>query len=193
MIKDIEEMVYRACYDEKNPFGSGAWETHILPVVKYARKMAKILNADEEIVVIAAYLHDYANIAKIGNEADHHINGANEARKLLTEKGYDSVKTDLVCDAIYAHRASVKIPRKSKEEECVASADAMAHIEQMVALLHRVYFRDELALKTGAKYVLDKLERSFQKMHPSAQEMMLEKYSAARLVLEAVLPSERSE
>ena len=40
------------------------WKYHIVPVVEYAKKLAKILKVDEEIVELAALLHD---IGQVGN------------------------------------------------------------------------------------------------------------------------------
>ncbi len=69
----------------------------------------------------------------------------------------------------------------------MASADAMAHIDQTVALLYRVYSRDQMELKEGAKYVLEKLKRTWRKMDPLAQQIMKEKYESAIMVLNAVI------
>ncbi len=92
MLEEIKELVYQACHNEKNPFGPHAWDTHILPVVNYAKIMAKKLDADEEVVEIAAYLHDYANIIKTGNEKDHHVKGAELAFQILSKYNYPEAK-----------------------------------------------------------------------------------------------------
>lgn len=54
-----------------NYFGYGAWTHHILHVVKYAKLMAKKLNADTEVVEIASLLHDYASIINYDFYEDH--------------------------------------------------------------------------------------------------------------------------
>jgi len=51
--------------------------------VKWAKTLARKLNADEEIVEIAALLHDYASIVNINNYSDHHIRGAELAEEIL--------------------------------------------------------------------------------------------------------------
>ena len=61
------------------------WNLHIKYVVKEAVELAKIYNADLEIVELGALLHDIALVAKVGTKADHHTNGAVIAKELLTK------------------------------------------------------------------------------------------------------------
>lgn len=48
-------------------------------VVKYSKVLAKTLGANEELVEIAALLHDYASVKDKNMYAKHHIYGAIEA------------------------------------------------------------------------------------------------------------------
>lgn len=56
-IEDIRKLVEAECKKDSNIFGYEIWRYHILPVVKYAKILARKLNADEETVEIAALLH----------------------------------------------------------------------------------------------------------------------------------------
>ena len=51
------------------------WNEHIKYVYKESIVLAKIYNADLEIVSLGALLHDIALITKVGDRKDHHING----------------------------------------------------------------------------------------------------------------------
>ena len=82
MVKKFKRIVKEACKQKSNYFGYRAWTDHITTVIKYATILAKKLNADEEIVEIAAIFHDYASIVNKDLYPDHHIHGAKLAEKI---------------------------------------------------------------------------------------------------------------
>lgn len=47
------------------------WNMHIKYVVSEAVNLARIYNADLEVVELAALLHDIALVAKVGTKSDH--------------------------------------------------------------------------------------------------------------------------
>ena len=187
LIQTLENIVEEDCKKKSNFFGYRAWETHIKIVIKLSKQLAEVLGADKEIVIIAAILHDYANILDKDNEPKHHIIGSNIARELLKSYNYDEKKTDLVCKAIYSHRGSTNIERLSNEEICLASADAMANIDQIPSLLHMVYVNKGMSVSEGAKIVIAKLNRAWNKLCPEAKEMIRDKYEAAKVLLDEYL------
>lgn len=126
IIRKVEAIVHDACKKDTNKFGYGIWTHHIISVVKYAKILAEMLEADEEIVELSALLHDYASIKSTHLYKDHHIHGAAEAEIILKQLGYNSNKIEQIKHCILSHRASVITERLSDEAKCVASADAMA-------------------------------------------------------------------
>lgn len=82
IINEIRKIVENACKKETNYFGYGIWTHHITSVVKWAKTLARKSNADEEIVEIAALLHDYASIVNINNYSGHHTCGAELAEEI---------------------------------------------------------------------------------------------------------------
>ncbi|OGO82694.1 MAG: hypothetical protein A2Y18_01080 [Clostridiales bacterium GWD2_32_19] len=162
-----------------------AWKHHILQVAKYSLLMAEKLEADKEIVEIAALLHDHASI--INEELyqdEHHIHGARQADEILSELNYPREKIDLVKKCIFSHRGSKAYEKLTNEEKCVADADAMAHINHIPSLLYWAYVEKEMDTEEGVKLVSNKIERSFNKMSKEAQEIMKEKYELAQKILE---------
>lgn len=59
----------------ENKFGIGCYY-HIEAVVKNAELLAEKYNADKEVVIIAAWLHDIASITDYSLYEMHHIHGA---------------------------------------------------------------------------------------------------------------------
>ncbi len=179
MIHDIERMVEQICKQETNIFGYAIWTHHIKPVVQNAKQLAQLLGADREIVEIAALLHDFASVKDRALYEDHHINSAIEAEKILKGFDYPTEKIEAVKHCIETHRGSVSEDRRSLEADCLASADAMAHIQNVPALLFSAYIQQNMELDEGTDWLRKKLERSWDKMVPQAQELVKEKYEAA--------------
>ncbi|MFC1686362.1 HD domain-containing protein [Patescibacteria group bacterium] len=182
-IKKIEKFVQETCKKESNKWGSSAWTHHIVTVVKYAKSLAKKLDADMEIVEISALLHDIASISNPDWVEDHHIHGTKLAEEVLKKYNYPQEKIEKVKHCILTHRGSKKIKRETIEAEIVASADAMAHFDNIPALMKVAFQVKEMDTDEGAKWVLDKIERSWKKLMPEAKEMMKEKYEAIKIVL----------
>ena len=142
------------------------------------------MNADEEIAETAALLHDYASILNEEWYPEHHIHGTRLAEEVLREYNYPEDRIEKVKYCIYTHRASKNIPRETVEAKIVASADGMAHFDNVSSLLHLVFVNDKMGIDEGTKVVLDKLERDWNKLMPEAKEMVKEKYDAIKLALE---------
>jgi uncharacterized protein len=184
LISKLSDIVESACKKESNQFGYGIWSHHIVVVMKYAKLLAKKLGANLEIVEIAALLHDYAGIKNIDYHEEHHIYGAKEAEKILKSYNYPKEKVEKVKRCILSHRGSIEAKKETVEEVCLASADAMAHIDQVVSLLHMVYDKKDMDIDEGKKWVRNKLKRSWNKLNQEAKEIVEGKYYAALKVLE---------
>jgi len=183
MIHDIEQMVEQVCKQKTNIFSYTIWTHHIVAVVQNAKQLAKRVGADLEIVELAALLHDFASVKDKNLYKDHHINSAIEAEKILRSFDYPAEKIAAVKHCIETHRGSIEEQRRSLEAECVASADAMAHIQNVPALLYSAYTQRGMDIDKGTVWLRRKLERSWNKMIPEAQELMKEKYEAALKIL----------
>lgn len=183
MIHDIERMVKQVYKQETNIFGSAIWTHHVSQVVRHAKQLAKLLGANEEIVEIAALLHDYASVKDKNLVADHHIHSAIEAEKILKSYDYPVEKIEAVKHCIETHRGSIGEPRRSLEAECVASANAMAHIQNVPALLYLAFIQRGMTIDEGTTWLRRKLECSWEKMIPEARQLVKEKYEAALKIL----------
>jgi uncharacterized protein len=110
----------------------------------------------------------------------HHITKVLENwEKILKNFGYPAEKIEAVKHAIAAHRGSVKIERRTPEAECLAAADAMAHIEQLPSLMFMVYTKRKMNIDEGAAWVRARLERSWSKLNPQVQDLVKEQYVSA--------------
>jgi uncharacterized protein len=183
MIKKIAKIVETACRQKTNYFGYGAWQHHILPVIKYAKLMAKKIKADEEVVEIAALLHDYAGIKDYKLYKDHHLHGARLAEKILKKFNYPQNKIEQVKYCILCHRGSKIVKKLTKEALCVADADSMAHFDSISSLFYLAFFSHKMNIDEASSWLLQKLERSWSKLSPQAKNIIKDKYKASRILL----------
>ena len=157
--------------------------TTIVFVVKYGKRLAEKYSADSEVVEIAALLHDYAGIKDERLAENHHLHSALEAEKILKSLDYPEEKIIAVKDCIMTHRASINLKAQSVEAICLASADAMAHIDQIPSLLYLTYVQHQKNIDEGIAWVKEKIERSWKKLCPEAKAMIKDKYVAAKTLL----------
>jgi uncharacterized protein len=189
IIHEIERIVEAACANDANIFGYSIWTHHITQVMVNARRLAARFRADPEVVEIAALLHDYAGIKEAALHHDHHIHGPIEAERILRALDYPDEKIAAVKECIAAHRASVRVETRSAEGACLATADAIAHIEHVPSLLHYAFVQRRMGVDEGTDWVKRKLQRSWQKVSPHIQLEMQEQYEAALKTLTVLEPS----
>lgn len=182
IIEETRKYVRRECEKGTNFFGISAYDHHFVSTVKYAKILAKETGADEEIVEIAAWLHDIASI--LGNYENHHIAGADHAEKILKKYNYPGEKIEKIKHCIKAHRGSKDIPRKTIEAECIADADAMSHFDNISSLFNLALIIRKLDTDKAKIFIREKLERSWKKLTPRAKTMIKPKYKAAMILLD---------
>ena len=183
----VEEKMYdevkKRCEQPTNAYGIGAWDHHIKIVYELAKKHASEYGAELEIVAIAALLHDIASVTDVSFTEEHHIIGAQIAEKLLVAENYPKEKIDLIKKCILNHRGSRLADKNSPEEICIADSGAMAHFYSIPSLLSMVYKEKGMSIDEGSKFVMDKLDRSYNKMSNKGKELVKVQYEAAKSIL----------
>lgn len=99
---------------------------HVRRVVDLSKKMAEYEQADLDVVVPAAYLHDCVYISKAdGRRPMSSQISANKAEELLNFWSYDREKIMPIKHAIEAHSFSAGIEAKTLEAKIVQDADRL--------------------------------------------------------------------
>jgi len=185
-MKDIvrltQEYVLRECKKDTNQFGMNAYNHHFKSVVMYAKKLAKKRNADLEIVLVSAWMHDIGSI--MGDYKNHHISGQKYAEEFLRKHNYPSDRIDRIKHCIYAHRGSKDIPRESIEAECICDADAMSHFNTIPSLFYLAIHLRGLNTEEANEFVKSKLERSYKKLTDIGKELIQERYDLVMKIFE---------
>lgn len=182
-----EEIIYNEvkhrCELPTNSYGIGAWDHHIKIVYELAKKYADEYGASVEIVALAALLHDIASVTDVNYTEEHHIIGAQIAEALLLKEEYPEDKILLIKRCILNHRGSRLIEKTTPEEICITDSDAMAHFYSIPSLLSMVYREKKLSIDEGSKFVMDKLDRSYNKMSSKGKVLVKRQYDSAKDVL----------
>ena len=178
LIQAVAHLVERACAAPTNVFGYGIWTHHIREVVKLGRELSGEFGADEEIVELAALLHDYASIKDERLYAEHHVHGPLEAQSVLASLDYPVDKIEAVKRCVAEHRGSAPVERTTPEARCLASADALAHIQNVPSLLFFAYVHKGLGIDEGTTWVREKLERSWGKLELQVRPRARKQYEA---------------
>jgi uncharacterized protein len=145
--------------------------------------LAKQFGADEEVVTIAAWLHDVASITDYNLYEEHHIHGAEMAKEILEKFDYDKEKIARVQSCVLNHRGSIAGERLSLEEICVADADAISHFDNIPSLLYLAYVKRNLGIDEGKEFVKAKLIRSYEKLSAESKNFYREKFEQVMKVL----------
>lgn len=166
-------------YDKnENVCTDQTFDYHIKPVIENAILFGRERGGDVELLEIAALFHDYANLVDYGKYSEtHHIVGGELAEPILLNHGYTQDFVDKVKKCIYCHRASVIKDKTTIEEICLADADGITHIENVVEL---IMWRGQCgdSIKDGNLFVKNKIKKTYAKLSDWAKEYIQDKYDA---------------
>lgn len=183
-INKIRNAVHAACKSPKNHAGYSAWTHHIVPAVEIGVNLAKDLQADQEIVELALWLHDYGSVScGAAKQDEHHVTGATLAVELLEENDYPSGRIGQVKHCILSHRATQDIPRETLEAQIVASADAMSHFYYLDDMFYLAFVVHKLETDAAREFLLNKFANSYRKIIPEGKEIIEQKYEIIKKAL----------
>lgn len=182
IVKYLKTEVRNRAENKNNKFGIGVLY-HIEAVVRNAEILANKYNADKEICIIAAWLHDIASITDYKLYKEHHIHGTKIASEILRKFEYDDNKIELVKACILNHRGSIDNKRLSKEEQIIADADAISHFDSIPSLLYLAYRERNMNIEEGKNFVKSKLERSYRKLSDKSKIFYKEKFENVMKIL----------
>jgi len=131
---------------------------HIQFVVEIALRLCKKLNADREIVEIAAMLHDIGRDNEINGET-HYEAGKRIANKILSNTNINNIKKEKILQCIVNHDG--KEEPSFLEESIIITADAGSKVEfheAFILMCKKESYKEKL--NWGQKY----LEQGFSRI-----------------------------
>lgn len=123
-IKDIESEIERRFNKADLDYCGFQWfyRNHLSVVKDTALSLAKIFNADEEIIYLASILHDIGYLIEPKN---HLSSGMKEAKKIMEKNGIGNEIIEKVLYCIEMH--DKMIYPKTPEARIIQIADAISH------------------------------------------------------------------
>jgi uncharacterized protein len=181
IIEEVRKFVEEECKKPTSHYGYEPYLFHFVPMHTYAKMLAEKMNADVEVVEIAAWLHDIGSIM-YGRE-NHHMTGADIAEKKLKELNYPENRIERVKMCIVSHRGSVQMRKESTEAQIIADADAMSIFNNIGGIFKAAFSYENKNQEEGNKAAKQKLINSYNKLSEQAKEIIKPKYEAAMLLL----------
>lgn len=171
----------------KSKFKENDWKYHILPVLKYAKKLAKRYKIDMELVELAALLHDIGRV-NIKHDEDHHIVGVPEAEKILKRFNYPNETIKEIEHVVASHRTSKGPKPKTMLAKIIANADAMAHFDILPVFFWWRKSRKRFSFEETLYWVKNKIENDWKKKITlsEAKKISEKNYKANRIILESL-------
>ncbi len=164
-LKSIENQVRNIYKKSDNEFmKTWFFENHVKVVSNYSEKISSTVNSDKEICVLAALFHDVARAWGVWNDPQLMDESLRKAEELMSKEGYSQDEISKVKGAILYHSCEQTLP-KTIEGKVVATADALAHLmtDFYLVILHNKWIEKAKNLETYRKWVLEKVERDFNK------------------------------
>jgi len=170
----------------KEKFKETDWKYHIIPVIKYAKKLAKEYRINEKMVELAALLHDIGRI-EMKDDEEHHIIGIPKAEKILRKYEYPEETIKQVLHCVESHRTSKGPKPMTMLAKIIANADAMAHFDALPVFFYWLATQGK-SFEEIVKWVDEKIEKDWHKKitFPKAKKIVEKKYKAVRLLLDSL-------
>lgn len=182
IVEKIREFVEKECKKPISKYGYAPYRGHFVPMVSYAKNLARELKADVEIVELAAWLHDIGSI--INGRENHHLTGAKIAEKKLREFNYPEEKIILIKKCILNHRGSINLLKESIEEKIIADADAISAFDSIESQFEAAFVWEKKTRQEAKRVVKQKLINSWNKLSlEKSKEILKPKYEAIMLLL----------
>ncbi|MEK6826926.1 MAG: HD domain-containing protein [Nanoarchaeota archaeon] len=182
IIEEIRKFVEAETKKSTAKYDFEIYKFHFVPMRNYAIALAEKLNADIEIVELAAWLHDIGSI--IYGRENHHITGSEIAVKKLKEFNYSAEKIEKVKNCIINHRGSVNNPRITLEEKIISDADALSNFDNLAGVFAGVLLYEKLNQKEAMISVREKLQRKYEQLCLEESKIIIKpKYEAAMILL----------
>lgn len=183
IVEEVRKFVEEEC-DKPNANYPTAYKYHFISMHEIAKKLAEKLNADVELVEIAAWLHDIGAI--IYGRKNHHITGAKIAEEKLKELNYPKDKIEKVKICILNHRGSQEKNNKRDfiEAKIIAEADILDAFNNVPKQFLITLVHEKKSLEEAMNSVKNKLQNKWNQIElEESKKLIKPKYEAAMLLL----------
>jgi putative nucleotidyltransferase with HDIG domain len=183
IVERAKQYVKEACQRPENSFGPSFFEEHLMVVAESAKELAVRLNADLEIVELAAYLHDISAILDPKTIPNHAELGGEWARRFLLENGYPSERAIRVARAVASHSTPVPLGGGSLEEICISNADVINRVLRPAYWFYYAFVVRKQSFQDGKAWLRAGIEKAWPALIEPAKEAVGDRYSSMMVAL----------
>lgn len=178
IVNQIKKDVKKLCdeYKKEATDNYDFWNEHIKYVYREAGVLAKRYDADEQIVLLGALLHDIALIKRVGKRDNHHVNGFKIAIKMLSKYNYPQEKALRVANCVLHHRSSKDA--LNIEEICVCDADIISHFDNIPMIFDYAYKEKNVNVNNVRCWIKKYFEDDFNDLSSQTKKYYSKKYKA---------------
>jgi HD superfamily phosphodiesterase len=161
----VLELVKKAYESTEEDFGKWMWKNHVPFVAKKTLELSKIYQANEDIAVAGALLHDFGDVFMYRHADNHDEVSIVEAKKILKEAEYSEQEIlKVLNDVIDPHSCRDENLPKTIEGKVMATADALAHLTTDFYIQFTwKHIPENKTYTEFLEWVKEKLERDFYK------------------------------
>jgi len=163
--RQLTKLVQLAYEQSSCSFAQWSWPNHVIKVAKYAEELAVRFEANVDLAVAGALLHDFGDVFVERNHQSHQEVTNREGAKLMKQAGYSEKEIDEVLKVIIPpHSCKDGQVPKTMESKVLATADALAHLQTDFYLQFAWMNLPELAtnFEEYRSWAQSKIERDFQ-------------------------------
>lgn len=159
----VAELVKQAYENSQQDFGQWMWKNHVPLVAKKTEELAKRFNADEDIAVAGAWLHDFGDAFMYRFDEQHEETSVGKAVEVLKKAEYSDLEIEQVMkEVIEPHSCKEGNFPTLIEGKVMATADALAHLtSDFYVQFAWKHLPDGKTYLEFLEWVAEKLERDF--------------------------------
>lgn len=126
----LAQLVEKSYLNSNQEFGRWMWHNHLQFVAHKAEELAQRFNANEDLAVAGAWLHDFGDAFVDRFSPEHEEVSTTEAKKVLHQANYTDSEIQEILDVIIApHSCKNGLLPQTLEGKVLATADALAHFQ----------------------------------------------------------------
>lgn len=179
------EVLYTANNPEADVWIDWSYKNHVLVVAELTEKIAKIHNADIELAVAGALLHDIADAVMARISPGHEAKSLALADELLRKSGFSQEEVEFVVHEIIEPHSCKDLMPTALEGKVMATADGAAHfLTDFYPLFCWRHYGPKDDYQVFKTWVLGKMEKDFNKklFFDDIKQEVLPHYEALKLV-----------
>jgi uncharacterized protein len=176
LYNDLKNYIKEKCLAPENLFQPAFFDLHLKYVENYALQLAKLFNADKDVVSVAAITHDLAAITDFSKLAQHASEGAIMVHDILADYPLTLEQKDKVYHCIETHSKPIHLGEDIPEAVCLSNADAMSQIAVPSYWMFYAFSVRKFSFLEGYDWYKQRVTNNWLSIVPEASDIIYDSY-----------------